>query len=289
MIYSQIIILFQDRLAKYAGRKIGAYTENLTFPKKEDKMSLFAWLRSKQKETDSKYDHLRAITVGNAIARLSNAHDESRAVVAIVLACLMFSSCNRTPQPVTGSFSLRLVHPQNTELIYAVLPPSQNDLSGYSLLPAHPAATREDLPNQYWVSESELISYTDLASAKLFMPPKSKIKPLTREDYDAVTKEDPGYLKKDLGFRVLWGKNYEDYLSKFRTYPGIELTFSSSGTSKFASVTSQNLNRHLAIVVDGQVLMAPKILEPIPDGMAQITGSFSEEEVKEIIRKIYGE
>lgn len=105
---------------------------------------------------------------------------------------------------------------------------------------------------------------------------------MTQEVYDAVVK--PG-----TNTRLLFGKNYEDYLDKNRTYPGIELTFSSSGKSKFASVTRQNLNRQLAIVVDGQVLMAPKILEKIEDGTVLITGRFSKEEIEEIIRKIYGE
>jgi len=244
-------------------------------------MSLFDWLHSKQKETDSKNDRQRAITVDNAITRLSNAHDESRVGVAIFLACMMFSSCNQAQKPVTGSFSMRLVHPQNTQILYEVLPSNQFDLAGYSLLPAYPAAASEDLPKQYWVSESELISQTDLASAKLVMP-KVEVKPLTRENYDAL-------IKQGTGNQILLGKTYEQHLSKYRTYPEIKLTFSSSGKSKFASVTRQNYNRHLAIVVDGQVLMAPLIQEEVHDGSAMIRGSFSKEEVGEIIRKIYGE
>jgi len=45
----------------------------------------------------------------------------------------------------------------------------------------------------------------------------------------------------------------------------------------------------LAIIVDGQVVIAPKILELIHNGNAMITGSFSKEEAKEIIRKIVGD
>ena len=242
-------------------------------------MSIFDWLRGKQKVSELQIERQRATPVNRVIVRLCDASEEGRVGVAILLACMVFLSCNQAQKPVTGSISMRLVHPQNAQIIYEGLPSNQVDFSGHSLLPAHPAATGEDLPKQYWVSESELISHTDLVSAKLFKPRPPQL--LTREQYNALD------LGKNRPFSV-FGKNYDDYLDRNRTYPGIELTFSSSGKSKFASVTRQNYNRQLAIVVDGQVLMAPLIHEEIKDGSAMISGVFSKEEVEDIIRKIYG-
>ncbi len=239
-------------------------------------MNIFNWLRGKQKVSELQTERQRVTPVDKVIVRLYGASDEARVGMTILLACMVFSSCNQAQKPVTGSISMRVVHTQSAQIIYGGLPSNQVDLSGYSLLPAHPAATGENLTKQYWVSECELISNTDMASAKLFKPRPKKL--WTQEEFDAAVKQSTNF-----------GKTYQEYLDMNRTYPGIELTFSSSGTSKFASVTSRNLNRHLAIVVDGQVLMAPQILEPIHDGMAQINGSFSEEEVEEIIQKIYGE
>jgi preprotein translocase subunit SecD len=39
----------------------------------------------------------------------------------------------------------------------------------------------------------------------------------------------------------------------------------------------------LAIVVDGEVKSAPRVLEEIPDGLAEITGRFTLDEVKSLV------
>jgi len=245
-------------------------------------MRTFDWLRGKQKVSELQIECQRATPVNKVIVSLYGAPKEAKVGVAILLACMVFLSCDQAQKPVTDSISMRLVHTQSAQIIYRGLPSNQVDLPGHSLLPVHTATTGEDMPKQYWVSDRELISHTDLASAKFFMP-QQLMELYSREEWEKVTK---------LGInlhRLGYGKTYEEYLDRNRTYSAIKLTFSSSGKSKFASVTSQNLNRQLAIVVDGQVLSAPQILNEIKDGSAMISGRFSKEEVEEIIRKIYGE
>lgn len=60
--------------------------------------------------------------------------------------------------------------------------------------------------------------------------------------------------------------------------PEISLTFTSEGARLFADVTSQNVGRFLAIVLDGELYSAPVIREAIPMGTASIAGSFTPKE-----------
>lgn len=243
-------------------------------------MKFLKWRCNNQKEKGLKPDCKIAWPVDDAIPKRSGNSVHCRMGAALLCACLALLSCNQAQKLLTGSFSMRLVHPQNLQIQYEIYAQDEVDLSGFSIIPTHPAAIQNDTPEQYWVSKDELISAADLASVKLIKPRKKKL--WTREEYEAFADRfDPNGNVKP--------KSYEDYLERNRTYWEIGLTFSSSGKTKFAAVTAQNINRQLAIIVDGQVVIAPKILEPIHNGEAMLTGSFSKEEAKEIIRKIVGD
>lgn len=60
--------------------------------------------------------------------------------------------------------------------------------------------------------------------------------------------------------------------------PKISLSFNDKGTKDFADLTTAHVNDRLAIVLDGEVLSAPNIHEPILTGTAEITGQFKFEE-----------
>ncbi|MEZ5656041.1 MAG: protein translocase subunit SecD [Sphingobium sp.] len=57
--------------------------------------------------------------------------------------------------------------------------------------------------------------------------------------------------------------------------PVVNIRFNGAGGKKFGRVTSENVNRPFAIILDGAVLSAPNINEPILGGSAQISGSFT--------------
>lgn len=61
-------------------------------------------------------------------------------------------------------------------------------------------------------------------------------------------------------------------------YPKISLTFNGQGLKDFAELTQKHVDERLAIVMDGEVLSAPHIREPILTGTAEITGQFSDQE-----------
>ena len=90
-------------------------------------------------------------------------------------------------------------------------------------------------------------------------------------------------LEKDA---VLTGEYIVDAQVKFDQSsfgePYVSLKFNSKGAKEFAKITEENVNRQLAIVLDGKIHSAPVIREPIPNGEAQITGKFSFEEVSDL-------
>ena len=63
---------------------------------------------------------------------------------------------------------------------------------------------------------------------------------------------------------------------------GVSMTMTPKGRSDFARVTGNNVNRHLAIVLDSEIASAPVIRERIPNGNASITGSFNIESAKDL-------
>ena len=62
----------------------------------------------------------------------------------------------------------------------------------------------------------------------------------------------------------------------------VNIRFNGSGGRKFGQVTSQNVNRPFAIILDGRVLSAPNINEPILGGSAQVSGSFTVESANQL-------
>jgi len=63
-------------------------------------------------------------------------------------------------------------------------------------------------------------------------------------------------------------------------YPHVSLEFNNEGARIFARVTEANVEKNLAIVLDGVVQSAPVIRTRIPDGKAIIEGNFSMDDAK---------
>lgn len=77
---------------------------------------------------------------------------------------------------------------------------------------------------------------------------------------------------------MISGENLVDSQPSFdhRTgQPVVTFRFDSRGAKKFADVTTDNVDRPFAIVLDGEVISAPRIVEPILGGNGQITGNFT--------------
>jgi preprotein translocase subunit SecD len=68
--------------------------------------------------------------------------------------------------------------------------------------------------------------------------------------------------------------------------PAVHLTFDSAGARIFYDVTTENVNKRMAILLfekgRGEVVTAPNIVEPIPGGKVQISGSMTTQEANEV-------
>ena len=64
--------------------------------------------------------------------------------------------------------------------------------------------------------------------------------------------------------------------------PAVSFRFNPVGAKKFGEITTNNTGKPFAIVLDGEVITAPRINEPILGGSGIITGSFSPEEANQL-------
>jgi preprotein translocase subunit SecD len=80
------------------------------------------------------------------------------------------------------------------------------------------------------------------------------------------------------------GENLVDAQPSFDTAnrPVVSIRFDSAGGQRFGRATAENVGRPFAIVLDGRVISAPVIREPILGGAAQISGSFSVQEAQDL-------
>ena len=68
--------------------------------------------------------------------------------------------------------------------------------------------------------------------------------------------------------------------------PTIVIDFTDDGRKRFAEITRQNIDKRLALIIDGRVCAAPVVRTEISGGAALISGSFSEQEAKDLAAKI---
>ena len=68
--------------------------------------------------------------------------------------------------------------------------------------------------------------------------------------------------------------------------PIVSFRFNTAGTDKFALFTRTNIRRPFAIVVDGHVVTAPVIQEPILAGVGQISGNFTANSAAQLAARI---
>lgn len=68
--------------------------------------------------------------------------------------------------------------------------------------------------------------------------------------------------------------------------PVVSLEFNQDGKVLFGDITKKNVGKVLAIFLDGTPLSVPVIREEIKDGKAQVSGSFTAEEAKKLVRDL---
>lgn len=59
--------------------------------------------------------------------------------------------------------------------------------------------------------------------------------------------------------------------------PVVNFRFNVNGARKFGQVTTENVGKPFAIILDGKIISAPRIISPITGGQGQISGNFTVE------------
>lgn len=105
------------------------------------------------------------------------------------------------------------------------------------------------------------------------------------DEVDKIPSDSPIFFKST----ELTGKYLKKSLVEFGqtvSKPAIGLEFNSEGAKIFEEITGRNVGKPLAIFLDNQMLSAPTVQEKIAGGRAQITGTFTVEEAKKIVRNL---
>jgi preprotein translocase subunit SecD len=118
-------------------------------------------------------------------------------------------------------------------------------------------------------------------AVKGILAPGRELSTLVTTRADGSQTEAPIVLKKDA---VLTGEYITDAKVLLDTWnkPYVSISFNSRGGTIFANLTGENVNKRMAIVLDGKVYSAPVIQEKISGGKASITGNFTKEEARDL-------
>ncbi|MFZ5982296.1 MAG: protein translocase subunit SecD [Patescibacteria group bacterium] len=88
----------------------------------------------------------------------------------------------------------------------------------------------------------------------------------------------------------LTGKNLKnatvDFQNQGLSEPQVALKFDDEGARLFAEITKKNIGKQVAIFLDSEVISAPTVQAEITTGEAVITGNFSIEEAKQLVRRM---
>lgn len=101
---------------------------------------------------------------------------------------------------------------------------------------------------------------------------------INREKSDLQLEINPSFTPKDI----------EEIKSSYNDLGKlvIDIKFKSESAKKLKEITANNINKGMAIIVDKKIITMPVITSEIPDGKLQISGSFTVEEIKNIVNKL---
>jgi protein-export membrane protein SecD len=163
----------------------------------------------------------------------------------------------------TAKLEFKIVHDELASYSAAQVPPTLQKLMDDSEA-AGIVYKKGERFSEYVVKMNEF--YKDLPKGhelvfeKNLNPVTNEIESLLPYVVEAATKLNGDQLQ-DATVRI----NQED------NQPYVSLTFKSQGANLFEQITADNVNRRLAIILDGNVYSAPNIQQRIAGGNAQIT------------------
>lgn len=106
---------------------------------------------------------------------------------------------------------------------------------------------------------------------------------------DANASEPTAYIDTGLTGRYLKGAELvfgNGNVGGLSNEPIVSITFNDDGSKLFEKITRDNTGKQLAIFLDGKLMSAPRINEPIGGGRAIISGNFTPDEARTLVRNL---
>lgn len=98
------------------------------------------------------------------------------------------------------------------------------------------------------------------------------------------TSTEPVFVASPLTGRYL--KRAQVIFNQQAVNPSISVEFSEEGSRLFAELTKNNIDKPIGIFLDGEMISAPTVREEITGGQAEISGQFSVDEAKQLVRDL---
>lgn len=105
------------------------------------------------------------------------------------------------------------------------------------------------------------------------------------EAANPLAMENPDFMDSGLTGQYL-SKATLQFGSGTKIGPSINITFNDEGAQKFAVLTKDNVGKKIGIFLDGELISAPVVREVISDGSAEISGQFTLDEAKSLVRDL---
>jgi len=96
--------------------------------------------------------------------------------------------------------------------------------------------------------------------------------------------QDPYFLPTELTGRYL--ERAQLTFDQNTSEPQVSLVFNKEGSDLFAEITKENIGKVVAIYLDGNPISTPVVRSEITGGRAEISGGFTPEEARELVRNL---
>ena len=128
------------------------------------------------------------------------------------------------------------------------------------------------------IGETPYLEFKEIRAeedTKIILASQEKGEQLDIDPYFKSTSLTGKYLERaDLGF------------DQNTSLPVVDLQFNTEGTQIFGELTKNNVDKPLAIYLDGMPISAPVVREEISSGRAQISGNFTLSEAKQLVARL---
>lgn len=106
---------------------------------------------------------------------------------------------------------------------------------------------------------------------------------LVSEEEGATTTPEAIFKPTELTGRYITGASviFDTITGK----PQVSLNFNTEGAKLFETITERNIGKQLAVFLDDELITAPVVQSKITGGNAQITGTFTSEEAREMVSR----